>query len=271
MKTGIATVSGTSLFYETMGEGFPLVFVSGGGIMDRRAWDGQFEAFARDYKVIRYDVRGIGKSARPDGPFSHSRDLFELFQFLNIDRAHIVGLSVGGAIAIDFAIEHPEKVDGLILAASGVSDDSKAEANVHGLMTLSTMTKTEGIEHVIKLVLDTPFVVSPGNERARERIRQIYLDNRDVFESGFPIYLQWEAIQPAASQRLSNIRARTLVIRGDSDSPAYSVLVDKIASGIGGSSKAVIPGGTHFLNLEKPNEFNHAVGEFLPGVGADSL
>jgi 3-oxoadipate enol-lactonase len=268
MKTGIATVSGTSLFYETMGEGFPLVFVSGGGIMDRRAWDGQFEAFARDYKVIRYDVRGIGESARPDGPFSHSRDLFELFKFLNIDRAHIVGLSVGGAIAIDFAIEHPEKVDGLILAASGVSDDSKAEANVHGLMTLSTMTKTEGIEHVIKLVLDTPFVVSAANELARERIRQIYLDNRDVFESDFPIYLQWEAIQPAASQRLGNIRARTLVIRGDNDSPAYSMLVDKIASGIRGSSKAVIPGGTHFLNLEKPNEFNHAVREFLTDVGA---
>src|SRR5262245_45942696 len=224
MKTGIATVSGTSLYYEMMGEGFPLIFVSGGGVVDRRAWDGQFEAFARDYKVIRYDVRGIGESARPDGPFSHSRDLFELFKFLNIDRAHIVGLSVGGGMAIDFAIEHPEKVDGLILAASGVSDDSKADANIRGLMTLSAMTKTDGIGQVINPVLSTPFVVSPANELARERIRQIYLDKRDVFESDFPIYLQWEAIQPPASQQLGNISARTLVISGDRDSLAYSTL-----------------------------------------------
>ena len=258
-------VDGTSLYYERMGLGFPLVFVSGGGIMDRRSWDPQFEVFAADYEVIRYDVRGIGKSARPTEPFSHSNDLFELLRFLNIDRAHIVGLSVGGAIAIDFAIEYPERAASLILASSGVSDDSKADANVQGLITLSTMTKTEGIECVIAAVLDTPFVVSAANAPARERIRQIYLDNHDVFESNFPIYLRWEPIQPPASRRLRDIRARTLVLRGDSDSPAYGALVDRITEGIQGCVKLVISGGTHFLNLEKPQEFNDAVRGFLSG------
>jgi len=231
--------------------------------MDRRAWDEQVPAFANNYQVIRYDVRGIGRSGRPDVPFSHDRDLFELLRFLNIDRAHVIGLSVGGAIAIDFAIEHPEKVEALILAAAGTSDAAKTAENVQNLLALSAMTKTEGIEPVIQLVLDTPFVVSSANELARKTLRQIYLDNRDVFESGFPIYSKWKAIDPPASQRLGDIRARTFVIRGDSDSPQYSSVADRIAAGIKGSVKAIIPGGTHFLNLEKPKEFNNAVLEFL--------
>jgi len=256
-------VNGTSLYYERMGLGFPLVFISGGGIMDRRAWDAQFEVFAADYEVIRYDVRGIGKSGRPTAPFSHGSDLFELLKFLQIDRAHVIGLSVGGAIAIDFAIEHPEKVAGLILAASGLSDDAKADANIQGLTTLSAMTRTEGIERVIEVVVATPFVVSAANVQACETIRRIYLDNQDVFESNFPIYRQWEPIQPPASQRLGAIRARTLLLRGDSDSPAYSASADSVAEGIRGCVKSVIAGGTHFLNLDKPKEFNDAVRGFL--------
>src|ERR1044072_826236 len=111
LSQGMARVNGTSLYYETKGKGFPIVFVSGGGILDRRGWDEQFETFAKHYRVVRYDVRGIGKSARPQGPFSHSEDLYALLSFLKIKRAHVAGLSVGGAIAIDFALEHPEVVD----------------------------------------------------------------------------------------------------------------------------------------------------------------
>ena len=160
---GTAKVNGTSLYYEMRGEGFPIVFVSGGGILDRRGWDNQFETFAKTHRVIRYDVRGIGKSARPAGSFSHSEDLYALLTFLNIKRAHVVGLSVGGAIAIDFAIEHPEIVDGLILAAPGLSSDAKSEPNLQSLAALAGMFKTDGLDHVFQLTLDAPFVLSKQN------------------------------------------------------------------------------------------------------------
>jgi pimeloyl-ACP methyl ester carboxylesterase len=193
-----------------------------------------------------------------------------LLHFLGIDRAHIIGLSVGGAIAIDFAIEHAEKVGALALAAPGVSDDSKAPDNIQTLMTMAAMAKTQGIEHVIKLVLGTPFVVSPTNESAHETIRRIYLDNRDVFQTNFPIYLKWEPIHPPASQRLGEISAPSLVIHGDNDSPIYRTLADKTAAGIRNCEKAMIPGGTHFLNLEKPNEFNRRVLDFLTTIRTDA-
>lgn len=261
--SGTAKVNGTSIFYETRGKGFPLVFVSGGGILDRRGWDNQFETFAKHYRVVRYDIRGIGKSERPHASFSHSKDLYELLRFLKITRAHVVGLSVGGAIAIDFAIEYPEVVDRLILAASGLSSDAKSDGNVQGLKALTDLVRSKGVEHVTQLTLDAPFVLSKQNNEGREKVRRIYLDNADVFESGFPVYSLWEPIQPPPENRLATIRARVLIIRGDSDSPVYASMTDKIGKGIPQSTTVVIPGGTHFLNLEKPAEFNEAMRVFL--------
>ena len=263
LSQGMAHVNGTSLYYETKGKGFPIVFVSGGGILDRRGWDKQFETFAKHYRVIRYDVRGIGKSARPQGPFSHSEDLYALLGFLKIKRVHVAGLSVGGAIAIDFALEHPDVVDHLILAASGLSSDAKSETNLQSLIAIAGLAKANGIEHVIQLTLDAPFVLSKDNTAAREKVRQIYLDNKDVFAAGFPIYVLWQPIQPPPEDRLASIRARTLIIRGDRDNPAYAAMTDKISKGIPQATTIVIPGGTHFLNLEKPLEFNQAVLRFL--------
>lgn len=107
-SAGMAEVNGASLYYEVQGKGLPLVFISGGGVLDRRCWDDQFLVFSKHFKVIRYDVRGIGKSSRPAGPFSHSDDLQALLKFLGVKRAHLVALSVGGAIAIDFTLEYPD-------------------------------------------------------------------------------------------------------------------------------------------------------------------
>lgn len=261
--SGMAQVNGGALYYEIQGKGYPLVLVSGGGILDRRGWDEQFSVFSRHFKVIRYDVRGIGKSSRPAGHFSHSDDLHGLLKFLGVRRAHVVALSVGGAIAIDFTLGHPDFVDHLILAASGLSDDSKGDANMRGLSMLTDLTRQQGLERVIQMTLDAPFVITKENTAARDKIKSIYLDNGDVFQNGFPLYSLWQPAQPPASTRLSEIHAPTLIIRGDKDNPAYLALTDKISRGIKGVRTVIIPGGTHFINLDKPKEFNRAALQFL--------
>src|SRR5947208_6867645 len=105
-KAGFIEVSGTSLYYEEMGEGHPLVLIHG-GYMDRRMWDDQFAIFAEQYRVIRYDVRGFGKSALPTVPYADRQDLYELLTALGVQSAYLLGLSLGGVIAVDFALEHP--------------------------------------------------------------------------------------------------------------------------------------------------------------------
>lgn len=263
MKKGMARVNGTSLYYEVMGKGFPLVLISGGGTLDRRAWDNQFETFAKYYQVIRYDIRGIGKSARPLETFSHSQDLYALLKFLKVKKAHLIGLSFSGAIAIDFALEHPDRVDHLVLAATGTSSDAKSKENVDSVLALSAMAKKEGLTRVIQFLLDLPFFISQQNSAAREKIRQIYLDNRDMFESEFPLVRLWQPTSPPASERLSEIRARSLIIEAENDHPAYKAITGKLVSGIAGARTVVIAGGAHLLHLDKPTEFNQIVLEFL--------
>jgi 3-oxoadipate enol-lactonase len=262
MKKGWADVNQTSLYYEVSGTGPPLVLISGGGVLDRRAWDDQFETFAEFHCVLRYDIRGIGESGRPVEPFSHSQDLHDLLALLDVEKAHILGLSFGGAIAVDFALEHPEMVDALILAASGTSSDAKAEPNLQAIGALSSIAKSEGMSRVIELILNTPTFISNQSSDAREKLARIYLDNHDVFESDFPLIRLWHPAEPPAGERLSQIRARTLILEGEKDSPDYKAIADKL-SGVAGAGKVVIAGAAHAINLDKRDEFNRAVLDFL--------
>src|SRR5262245_970929 len=114
IHTGFADVNGTRLYYELAGAGHPLVLIHG-FTLDIRMWDDQFEVFAQGYQVLRYDLRGFGKSAVPtDAPYSHPADLHALLTHLGIDHAYLIGLSMGGGIAIDFAVMDPNMTAALI-------------------------------------------------------------------------------------------------------------------------------------------------------------
>ena len=119
-KTGKAEVNGAQIYYEVAGEGEPLVLVHA-GIADSRMWEGQVAAFAERYRVIRYDLRGFGKSEMVEGPFSHQEDLCALLDALGVERAHLVGCSMGGGAVLDFALEYPERVGNLVLVGSAIS------------------------------------------------------------------------------------------------------------------------------------------------------
>jgi pimeloyl-ACP methyl ester carboxylesterase len=120
VDTATVAVNGTRLYYEAAGEG-PAVVLLHGGNLDRRLWDPQFLALAREHRVVRYDLRGFGRSRDRDGPFQAHEDLRALLDMLGVPRASLVGLSGGGRIAIDFAFAYPDRVHRLVLAAPGLS------------------------------------------------------------------------------------------------------------------------------------------------------
>src|SRR5436309_9167838 len=102
-------VRGGSLYYETAGEGPPLVLIHA-GFLDSRMWDEQFQLFAKGARVIRYDVRGYGRSSRPSEEYSDAEDLLSLLKYLNIESASMLGVSNGGTIALDCVSAHPSNV-----------------------------------------------------------------------------------------------------------------------------------------------------------------
>ena len=113
-------MNGASFYYEVMGEGEPLVLLHA-GIADSRMWDGQFEAFAGRYRVVRYDMRGFGRTVvTAGGPYSHHEDMRGLLDSLGIERACFVGCSMGGQTIIDFALEFPERTRALVLVGPAV-------------------------------------------------------------------------------------------------------------------------------------------------------
>src|SRR5215213_4652070 len=117
---GFADLNGAQLYYEIGGQGPPLLLIHA-RIADSRMWDDSLQALARHYTVLRYDLRGHGRSPMPSGSFSHVADLARLLQLLSLPRASLIGSSIGGEIAIDFALECPEQVMALITVASAPS------------------------------------------------------------------------------------------------------------------------------------------------------
>jgi len=120
MNCGIAEINGTQLYYEIHGKGFPLVLVEGLGVATW-IWEKQIPEFSRHFMTISYDNRGVGRSAKPAGPYSISMltaDLLALLDYLHLNKIHLLGLSMGGLIAQEFALAHPGRVERLVLAAT---------------------------------------------------------------------------------------------------------------------------------------------------------
>jgi len=262
--SGLAAVNGTRLSYEVKGEGRPLVLIHG-GLVDQRMWDDQFEAFARTYRVVRYDIRGYGKSGPATVPFSHIEDLRGLLKFLGVRKTIVIGLSLGGQIAIDFTLEHPGLVEALIPVSSSLtgfpfelSEDFIAQ--YQAVLKMGGEGRLdEAVEALLKMSFFIPY--DPGSD-IQERMRPMLRDNFAPWTSAAVTGLyQWP--EPQAYQRIEKIGVPTLIVVGREDTQAILDCAEDMAKRIPGARKVVIPDAAHHLNMEKPAEFNRVVLDFL--------
>ncbi len=262
---GFAPVNETRLCYEVAGRGEPLVLIHGGQL-DSRMWDEQFELFTKEFRVLRYDVRGYGGSGDLETPYSDAGDLAALLEYVGMtSKAHFVGLSLGGRIAIDFALTHPERVASLALAGPGLDGFEGGDGSEGARWwAMVQAARDDGAPKAIEMWLSDPYM-APAMEHAdlAPRIRRLSLENqRDWL--GNPILQRSPRPSPAA--RLAEIRVPTLIILGDRDVPRIAAIVDTLSSGIAGAEKVVVRGAGHMVSMEKPEEFNRAVLGFLRGL-----
>lgn len=258
-QTGVAEVNGTKLYYETAGKG-PAVVLVHGGLVDSRLWDDQMKEFAKHHRVVRYDLRGFGRSAAAPQPFSHIEDLRALMDFLKIERATVVGLSLGGIIAADFALEHPERVDRLVLVGAGLRGDNQ-RPDKDTMKAYEAASKGIAEEFVNVTMKSGLYAAVREGTPAYARLRQMMLENFKAVSTFAPGFLKYPA-QPTI-ERLGQIKAPTLVIIGGEDAQNLKNIADTLAAGIPGARKVVIPGASHHPPVERPNEFNKAVLSFL--------
>jgi pimeloyl-ACP methyl ester carboxylesterase len=269
VQAGIANLEGARLYYELAGEGDCLVLVHA-GIADRRMWDDQFPVFARHFRVLRYDMRGFGNSAMAPGSFSHRRDLHRLLRFLGIEKAGFLGASMGGATVIDFALEHPEMIDSLVLVCSALSgypyrgEPSKMVQALIAARKAGDFLKAAELQ--VCIWVDGPArTAEQVDSRVRERVHQMSYDSLSS-QGGFlrqTGFVAEQGLKPSAARRLGGIAAPALVIIGEQDEETNVLIADNLAANIRGARKVMIRDTAHFPNMEKPAEFNRVVLSFL--------
>jgi pimeloyl-ACP methyl ester carboxylesterase len=262
---GVAAVNGTTLWYEVAGQGAPVVLIHGGNL-DHRMWDAQFTALARSHRVVRYDARGFGRSGRADVPFAAHDDLLALLRHLGIPRASLVGLSLGGRIAVDFALAHPERVDRLVLAGPGLSGwtFTAARADTLWLGDARAALARHDTAGVALAWLGTAYM-RPAMEQPAlaARLRVLVADNVNRWKDQLRHGDTERAAAPPALGRTAAVRAPTLVIVGSRDVADIQRIVDTLVATVPGARKLVVEGAGHMVNMEQPARFTAAVLEFL--------
>ncbi len=264
---GMLEVEGSSIYYQMAGSGEALVLCHA-GFVGSRMWDDQWEEFARHFRVVRFDLCGYGKSPLPDRPTARRRELEALVDQLGIRRALLLGCSLGGTIALDFALEHPDRVDGLILVSAVPSGFEMRGEPPRDLVDMFSAGKQGDLKRVselqVRLWVDGPFrrpeQVDPQVRRRAAEMNRIPVEHGTWGKVDMkPI----DPLDPPAVRRLDEIHAPALIIAGALDDPELLRAADVMSAGIPGAQKVILPDAAHLPNMERSAEFSRAVFSFV--------
>ncbi len=256
-------VDDVELYCEMAGAGEPVLFIHGLGSCTAD-WGPQVEYFARDYRVITFDLRGHGRSSRPQGGYSierFARDTIALLDALETGPVHVVGLSLGGMVAFQLAADAPERVKSMTIVNSGPEVPAETFKQRIPLYVRLLYLYTLGLRRMAKMVARRLFP-----EPAQEGLRSTFIerlaanDKRCYLASLRAIFAGW-----GVAERLGDIRCPVLFLTAEHDyTPAEvrQAYVDRLPD----ARMVVIPNSRHALPLEKPREFNHELADFLASL-----
>lgn len=245
------------IYYEIYGTGESLVLIHG-HTLDARMWRPQLEAFAAYFRVLCLDLRGYGRSDLPDArPFHYAEDLRDLFEHLGIDKAHLLGLSLGGNVALDFAVRYPDCTDALVVVGSSLKGFPVLPEAAALLSAISARAREAGVEAARALWLAHPFFAPAlRNPKAARLLQDIVQDYSGWhWITGYPPSGPIENI----ADRVGTIQSQTTVIVGEWDVSQHQLVAEHLATQIPGAKKAVIRRVGHIVNLEAPEELNRLV------------
>ena len=269
IKSGFANIDNAKIYYETAGMGIPLVMIHA-GVADSRQWNNEFTEFAQSYQVIRYDMRGYGKSEPVDGEFSHMSDLVSLLDALEIHGPLIImGCSMGGGLAMDFALTHPSRAKALIMVDAGPSGLELDVATPPKFADAEKAFEAGNLDLVAEIETQIWF---DGMDRTPEQVNQAM---RKLLYEMDRIALSYEVkqlgkrlsnTQTPAFDRLSDLDIPVLVIVGAHDTPYILAAADYMTEKIQSARKVIIEDAAHLPNMDQPHEFQGIVKDFLQGL-----
>lgn len=256
-REGTVEVANGRLWYERAGEGFPVVLLHP-GLWDSRIWDPQFEAFAEHHDVLRYDLRGYGRSEPPVATYSDVGDLRAILAAQWIERCALVGCASGAQLALDFALEHPSVVDAVVLVSPDITGYRWADTGleiladeVESALRAGERERAMEIEMAVWAPVATRDPDGFARRIAMENLAALTLDD-GLLEP-----------PPPAVDRLGEVHAATMVVVGHDDLEEIHQIADRLTDEIPGAMKRVIAEADQLVNVAKPEKFNRLVLDFL--------
>ena len=229
------------------------------GIADRRMWNPQWERLITRRDVVRLDLRGFGDSVQPPtGADSPLDDVLDTLAVLEIGRCHLVGASFGAGIAVEVALTRPELVASLLLSAPGGSLMAEASPDLRAFFDAENSALAAGdldaaVEANLRCWVDGPHRgAAEVDPVVREMVRQM---QRRAFEIGADWVIDQRDLDPPAHERLSEVRAPTLVLVGALDVDAIQVTARRVAEGIPNAERVDWPDTAHLPSMERPDDF----------------
>ena len=273
VETSFAEFGQSRLYYEVAGSGDPTVILLHGGMLDCTMWDEQFELLAREHRVMRLDASAHGRSALPPEAYWDHADLRGVMDHVGIDRAVLVGLSMGGRVALDMALEEPERVLAVVAVSSGLGGYRfESDFHLENRKKLIAAWKSGDFDAVVEAYQRewtdgpkrTPRDVDP---KVRERVRAMA---RKTVES----VMEGRTLAPPAIERLDELDLPMLVILGELDMPEIHEIAGLLVEANPNAELVTVPDVAHMVTMEEPGEFNRLLLDFLGRVvvppGAES-
>ncbi len=254
-----ATINGAEISYEVCGDekaqGLVLLH---DGLANAALWDGVWPAFCKQYRAVRYDRRGYGKSPPAKDMHAPTDDLYAVMKRAGLEHAHIVGSSAGAGLAVDFVFDQPEAVDKLVLVSPSISGYQPTPALVARLRRIEEVVVKGDMDSIVETFTTDPYFIWPGNDRARKKLEAILRAN--------PADLGAHPRQRRPfnmALRLPEIYAPTLVVVGASDDPYNLAVAASVQQRMRNAKIEILAGQAYLPYLEDPDGFVRIVTAFL--------
>lgn len=251
-----AEAEGGRIAYEACGSGDRAIVLLHDGILHGAAYDDVWPLLCHTFKVARYDRRGYGATSAPTAPFASVDDLAAVMKAAGIQHATLVGSSAGGGIAVDFALAHPDAVDGLVLVGPWISGFKPSAGFIARSLKLAALIKMGKLKSAVK----DPYILTKTADAERARVVALLQANpQNLSGEG----RQLERAGPDARSRLNEIRAPTLILVGAADIQDVHAQARAATEAIPGARLEIVPDSGHFMYLEQPRAFAERVARFV--------
>jgi len=259
-RAEMVDVDGGQIRYETCGSGAQAIVLIHDGVLNSASFDDMWPILCKDFRVVRYDRRGYGKSPAAKAPYSPQEDLAAVMAAAKMDHASLVGFSFGGGLAVSYAIRHPEQIDRLVISGAALNGFEQTQHFRDHITHIMAPMIIGNFDAVVANAAKSGWVMAPGHDAAKAQALAILKASpQDLSHQMRDPIKAW----PSDLSRMAEIKTPTLILIGDHDIADNQAESGAAQALIPGSRRIVIDDAGHLMQLEHPREIADLIADFV--------